>query len=291
MAKVIEKQAFSGSMDDIRVLERLERLLIPLRDVERDGLERNILRCGRPNDSLKLWGDILVDGHNRYRICLKHDLPFKVEQIWEHCETIEDVEFEIRDLQASQRNASVGYAAELRAANVHYEVVVKGKSKQQAIKETAERHGISERQVHRNVARNKKILEMDSDVQQSPAIRELTDKQVENLSLLSAADQKAAIERAGNDGDNLKNELKRMESVEGSVLFNAEKDRQQKIAAKNLKEQSGLALFPQFSKQLAAAVATWRAIKKEFGIKKGTFDRILGLLDKAEEDVVRMKPE
>ena len=38
-------------------------------------LEENILQNGC-RDSLVLWGDILVDGHNRYEICTKHNIPF-----------------------------------------------------------------------------------------------------------------------------------------------------------------------------------------------------------------------
>lgn len=29
---------------------------------------------------LLLWGDTLIDGHNRYSICKKHDIPFKTIQ-------------------------------------------------------------------------------------------------------------------------------------------------------------------------------------------------------------------
>lgn len=39
-------------------------------------LERSILAEGC-RDALVLWGDVLVDGHNRYGICQKHGLPFQ----------------------------------------------------------------------------------------------------------------------------------------------------------------------------------------------------------------------
>jgi len=37
-----------------------------------------------------LWGDLLVDGHNRYEICRKHGLPFQTVQS-KRFKDIEDV--------------------------------------------------------------------------------------------------------------------------------------------------------------------------------------------------------
>ena len=31
-------------------------------------------------DALVLWGDILIDGHNRYELCSKHNIPYKTVQ-------------------------------------------------------------------------------------------------------------------------------------------------------------------------------------------------------------------
>jgi hypothetical protein len=38
-------------------------------------LEENLIEYGC-RDSLILWDNILIDGHNRYEICTKHDIPF-----------------------------------------------------------------------------------------------------------------------------------------------------------------------------------------------------------------------
>ncbi|NEK65701.1 MAG: plasmid replication/partition related protein, partial [Xanthomonas perforans] len=46
---------------------------------EHEALERSLLAEGC-RDALVLWGDVLVDGHNRYGICQKHDLPFQTVQ-------------------------------------------------------------------------------------------------------------------------------------------------------------------------------------------------------------------
>ena len=51
----------------------------PLSDEEYAQLEKNILADGC-RDPLVLWGQLLVDGHNRYAICTKHGLPFNTVQ-------------------------------------------------------------------------------------------------------------------------------------------------------------------------------------------------------------------
>jgi hypothetical protein len=64
---------------NIVVNEELKAYIDPLTPEEYDSLERSILAEGC-RDALVLWGDVLVDGHNRYGICRKHDLPFQTVQ-------------------------------------------------------------------------------------------------------------------------------------------------------------------------------------------------------------------
>jgi hypothetical protein len=63
----------------ITVLDELRIYIDPLTPDEHDALERSILAEGC-RDALVLWGDILVDGHNRYGICSKHGIPFNTVQ-------------------------------------------------------------------------------------------------------------------------------------------------------------------------------------------------------------------
>src|SRR5690606_15476844 len=64
---------------DIVVLEELKAYIDPLTNDEYEALERSLLAEGC-RDSLVLWGNILVDGHNRYGICQKHGIPFNTVQ-------------------------------------------------------------------------------------------------------------------------------------------------------------------------------------------------------------------
>ena len=48
---------------------------------ERAQLEANLIDAGCALDSLKIWDDALLDGHNRLDFCRKHGLPYSVETV------------------------------------------------------------------------------------------------------------------------------------------------------------------------------------------------------------------
>lgn len=60
--------------------KEFQSLIPPLTVEEYEGLEASILADGC-RDALVLWGDTLVDGHNRYEICASHDVPFTTVQM------------------------------------------------------------------------------------------------------------------------------------------------------------------------------------------------------------------
>ncbi len=64
---------------NIVVNEELKAYIDPLTPDEHDALERSLLAEGC-RDALVLWGDVLVDGHNRYGICQKHGIAFNTIQ-------------------------------------------------------------------------------------------------------------------------------------------------------------------------------------------------------------------
>lgn len=64
---------------DIRIDEGLRAYIDPLTEDEHAALERSLLDEGC-RDALVLWGDLLVDGHNRYALCVKHNIPFQTIQ-------------------------------------------------------------------------------------------------------------------------------------------------------------------------------------------------------------------
>lgn len=64
----------------IRIDSEFKDLIPPLSAEEYSGLEESIIREGC-RDALILWGETLIDGHNRYEICQKHNIPFQTVQM------------------------------------------------------------------------------------------------------------------------------------------------------------------------------------------------------------------
>src|SRR4051794_11213152 len=64
----------------IRIDERLRSHIPALKPDEYLQLEQNILAHGCQSP-LIAWGDILLDGHNRYEICNRHGVPFRTETV------------------------------------------------------------------------------------------------------------------------------------------------------------------------------------------------------------------
>ncbi|VUZ23636.1 Uncharacterised protein [uncultured Comamonas sp.] len=89
---------------EITILPELQAYIDPLTPDEHDALERSILAEGC-RDALVLWGNILVDGHNRYGICQKHGLPFQTVQN-PHFQSMEDVHLWMIDQHLGRRSVS-----------------------------------------------------------------------------------------------------------------------------------------------------------------------------------------
>jgi len=88
----------------IRIDEELRSYIDPLTPDEYAALERSLLAEGC-RDALVLWGDLLVDGHNRHAICQKHGLPFRTVQN-EHFRSLDDVKLWMIDNHLGRRSVS-----------------------------------------------------------------------------------------------------------------------------------------------------------------------------------------
>ena len=89
---------------NIVVNEELKAYIDPLSADEHEALERSILAEGC-RDALVLWGDLLVDGHNRHGICVKHGLPFETVQAT-HFQNLDDVHLWMLDQHLGRRSVS-----------------------------------------------------------------------------------------------------------------------------------------------------------------------------------------
>ena len=89
---------------DIVVNEELKAYIAPLTADEHEALERSILAEGC-RDALVLWGNVLVDGHNRFGICQQHGLPFQTVQ-HARFKSLDDVHLWMIDQHLGRRSVS-----------------------------------------------------------------------------------------------------------------------------------------------------------------------------------------
>ena len=77
--------------------------LIPsLTTEEYEQLEQNILENRKCYDAIILWNSIIVDGHNRYEICIKHGIEFMIKDL--HLPSREAAKIWILENQLGRRN-------------------------------------------------------------------------------------------------------------------------------------------------------------------------------------------
>jgi len=116
MTETVKLDDDSLIKNNISVLPELEPYIFPLTKQEFNQLESNIIAEGC-RDPLVIWkkGDmdfVLVDGHNRYKICSKHELDFKVEK--KHFESISAIKDWMINNQLGRRNLTPEQSAILR---------------------------------------------------------------------------------------------------------------------------------------------------------------------------------
>ena len=93
-----------GHLLNITINEELRAFIDPLTAIEQAALERSLLAEGC-RDALVLWGEVLIDGHNRYEICRRHDIPFKTVQN-SSFESLDDVMLWMIDNHLARRSVS-----------------------------------------------------------------------------------------------------------------------------------------------------------------------------------------
>jgi len=79
-------------------------LIPPLSPEEREQLEQNILASRKCHDPLVIWNGVVLDGHNRFSICIRHGIEFQIEEIM--LDSREEAKAWIIDNQLSRRNLS-----------------------------------------------------------------------------------------------------------------------------------------------------------------------------------------
>ena len=95
---------------NIEINQEFKALIPPLSIEEYSQLEKNIIADGC-RDPLVVFNNTLVDGHNRYEICTKHDLPFSIlEKDFSDCGA---AKLWMIDNQNGRRNLTDGWKYQL----------------------------------------------------------------------------------------------------------------------------------------------------------------------------------
>ena len=100
-------------------------LMPPLTEEEYQQLEQNILARRKCNDPILLWNGTIIDGFNRFCICVTHGIEFKVEEV--DFASREEAKVWIIENQLGRRNLNAAQRIELALCK---EEVLRAKAKE-----------------------------------------------------------------------------------------------------------------------------------------------------------------
>lgn len=106
----IEQTRIGGIMKELKIDPEFQALIPPLSGEEFSQLEENVKSDGC-RDALVVWQGIIVDGHNRYKICRENNISFHIEEK-DFADRYIAVEWIIRN-QFGRRNLSPAQRCEL----------------------------------------------------------------------------------------------------------------------------------------------------------------------------------
>ena len=90
-----------GDKMNIQINPKFRDLLPALSAEKYAQLEQNLMKSGC-REPLTLWGDVIIDGHNRFEICTNNEIEFKTVQ--EELESEDDAIDWIINNQLGRRN-------------------------------------------------------------------------------------------------------------------------------------------------------------------------------------------
>lgn len=145
----------------IYVSKELRDYIIPLNEEEFGQLEKNILKEGC-RDPLVVWQKdngqlILIDGHNRFKICQKHNIDFKIKKI--DFQGLEEAKIWMIENQMGRRNLNpdqlsfyrgLRYLALKKERGGYSNVKLKGKVERSTSEKLSEKFNVSESTVKRD---------------------------------------------------------------------------------------------------------------------------------------------
>lgn len=107
------------------IKERFKSLIPPLTASEYEQLEENIIKNGC-REPICIWNETIIDGHNRYEICHKNEIPFFIQEVPD-IETDEEAVVWICANQLGRRNLSEESRKILIGERYNAELIVNSK--------------------------------------------------------------------------------------------------------------------------------------------------------------------
>jgi len=99
-----------------RIDPEFKQLIPPLSNEEYQQLEQNILAHRKCRDAVILWNGLIIDGHSRFYICVKHGIQFEFKEI--SFSSREDAKLWIVENQLGRRNLTDAMRIELALCKV-----------------------------------------------------------------------------------------------------------------------------------------------------------------------------
>lgn len=167
-------------MTTLKIDPEFAALIPPLSAEERQQLEENIVQHGGARDPLVVWQQeqILLDGHNRYEICMRRGLPFRVEE--QHFEERGQAEEWIIRNQFGRRNLSAYVRTQL-ALRLEETIAARAKNNQK----------LSEGRGKKGSAKSPNLIDTREEV---AAIAGVGSNTVAKVKKISAAEQAGKVD-------------------------------------------------------------------------------------------------
>ncbi len=202
----------------LKILKELEYLIPKMSDQEYKELEELILSEGC-RDSIVIWNDVIVDGHNRYKICTNHNIKFNI--ISREFVDLDQAKYWMIRNQLGRRNlrdnSRVFLAYELKKILLQF-----GKEKERTRK-TKTTFNKSEKSLSKKINTNKEVYEI-TGVSHNTIIKleHILNSGEEDLKSL-VINNEFTIDRAEKERKNREKERIRKEFSQKGKSFDADK--------------------------------------------------------------------
>lgn len=252
-------------MPELIVDTEFRDLLPQARKDEDEGLEASIMMTGGPLEEISVWKghDIIIDGHRRYAICRKHNLPFKVREM--EFSSRDQVIAWMRTWQCDRRNLHPNDHHVQRVKLAEW-IVAQGVTTGEAVMRLKKAYEISERTARRDVAMAKNLAEMPAEVLDRVRTDELPTAAVQTLAKMDPVEAVKVVTE-NPDREKLKDALRNKPETPKPPVVPKGKIAAFHAAAKQCREQLGVVQrsVSDLSRMVPNSHADLRDIKRMLG--------------------------